>query len=214
MWVYGLAGTSDCRPRPSSGTKSGRRGADPQNRRGAWDSGRRVDAAVQDSQKLDTVLAAVEHIGDSLERARSSLEAKIDRVASDLVLLHADHRNLADKTEAAWDWLESTGREAERHPSGSKNKHSWVWHGRRRGVVTAEAAAHAPDLEQLIQERREALQSAVAICASPRVSELETEISQPPSDRPATPDRLSELGFLDCPTVNPATADDLFQALL
>ncbi|KAJ1094176.1 hypothetical protein NDU88_007254 [Pleurodeles waltl] len=42
--------------------------------------------------------SAVERIGDSLERARTSLEAKIDKVASDLVLLHAGHRNLADKT--------------------------------------------------------------------------------------------------------------------
>ncbi|KAJ1207422.1 hypothetical protein NDU88_002813 [Pleurodeles waltl] len=92
----------------------------------------------------------------------------------------------------------------------SQNKRGWVRRGRRRGVVTAEAAAHAPDLEQLIHERREALQSAAAIGASPRVSKSEAETSQPPSDRPATPDRLSELGFLDCPAMTPATADDLF----
>ncbi|KAJ1107035.1 hypothetical protein NDU88_004432 [Pleurodeles waltl] len=61
-------------------------------------AGRPQEAAAQDSQKLDAVLAAVEHIGDSLKRARTSLEAKIDKVASDLVLLHADHRNLVDKT--------------------------------------------------------------------------------------------------------------------
>ncbi|KAJ1180096.1 hypothetical protein NDU88_005320 [Pleurodeles waltl] len=40
----------------------------------------------------------VERIGGSLEQARTSLEAKIDKVDSDLVLLHADHRNLVDKT--------------------------------------------------------------------------------------------------------------------
>ncbi|KAJ1169436.1 hypothetical protein NDU88_001329 [Pleurodeles waltl] len=62
------------------------------------DAGRAQDAAEQDNQKLDAVLDAVEHIGDSLECARTSLEAKINKVASDLVLLHADHRNLADKT--------------------------------------------------------------------------------------------------------------------
>ncbi|KAJ1118835.1 hypothetical protein NDU88_007022 [Pleurodeles waltl] len=61
-------------------------------------AGRAQDAAAQDSQKLDAVLAAVESIGNSLERARTSLEAKIDKLASDLILLHADHRNLADKT--------------------------------------------------------------------------------------------------------------------
>ncbi|KAJ1106806.1 hypothetical protein NDU88_004204 [Pleurodeles waltl] len=63
-------------------------------------AGRSQDTAAKDSQKLDAVLAAVECIGDSLERAPTSLEAKIDKVTSDLVLLHADHRKLADKTGA------------------------------------------------------------------------------------------------------------------
>ncbi|KAJ1174663.1 hypothetical protein NDU88_006483 [Pleurodeles waltl] len=112
--------------------------------------------------------------------------------------------------EAAWHWLESTGRvsgrEAERHPPASQNKRGRVRLRRRRRAGTAEATAHAPYLEQLIQER----QSAAAIGTSPRVSESDTDISQPPSDRPATPDRLSDLGFLDCPAVTPATADDLF----
>ncbi|KAJ1152326.1 hypothetical protein NDU88_005101, partial [Pleurodeles waltl] len=82
--------------------------------------------------------------------------------------------------------------------------------GRRRGAGTAEAVAHAPDLEQLIQERREALQLAAMIGTSPRVSESDTDISQPPSDCPATTYRLSELGFPDCLVVTPATVDDLF----
>ncbi|KAJ1156111.1 hypothetical protein NDU88_008836 [Pleurodeles waltl] len=56
------------------------------------------DTAAQDIQKLDAVLATVEHIGNLLERVSTSLEAKIDKVASDLVLLHTDYRNLADKT--------------------------------------------------------------------------------------------------------------------
>ncbi|KAJ1197767.1 hypothetical protein NDU88_001615 [Pleurodeles waltl] len=56
------------------------------------------EGVTQDSKKLDTVLAAVECIGDSLERARTYLESKIDKVTSDLTLLHADHRKLADKT--------------------------------------------------------------------------------------------------------------------
>ncbi|KAJ1123081.1 hypothetical protein NDU88_001554 [Pleurodeles waltl] len=116
--------------------------------------------------------------------------------------------------EAAWEWLESTGRvsgrEAERHPPAPQNKRSRRRRSQRKGAGTAEAVAHAPDLEQLKQERREALQLAVAIGTSPRMSESDTEISQPPSDRPATPDRLSELGFLDCLAVTPATADNLF----
>ncbi|KAJ1204743.1 hypothetical protein NDU88_000181 [Pleurodeles waltl] len=62
-------------------------------------AGRSQDAAAQDSEKFDAVLAAFEHIGDSLERAHTSLEAKVDKVASELVLLHADHCNLADKTD-------------------------------------------------------------------------------------------------------------------
>ncbi|KAJ1188285.1 hypothetical protein NDU88_005047 [Pleurodeles waltl] len=212
---------------------------------------RSQDAAAQDSQKLDAVLAAVEHIGDSLERARTSLEAKIDKVTSDLVLLHADHRNLADKTgaiearvdeltpmasrlksemgdvlaclrivaenkshffttrEAAWEWLESTGRAsgrtAERSVPTSRNRCSQVRHGLKGGDVRTEAVAHAHDLEQLIQERREAIHSAAAISASPVESESETEISQPPSDRPTKPDRLSELGFARGPPLTSAT---------
>ncbi|KAJ1105238.1 hypothetical protein NDU88_002646 [Pleurodeles waltl] len=60
-------------------------------------AGRSQDSTMQDSQILDAVLAAIERIGDSLERAHTSLEAKIDKVATDLVLLHSDHRKLADK---------------------------------------------------------------------------------------------------------------------
>ncbi|KAJ1130386.1 hypothetical protein NDU88_008739 [Pleurodeles waltl] len=90
----------------------------------------------------------------------------------------------------------SPGREAERNPPASKSKRGRVRRGHRRGGAAAEAAAHAPDLEQLIQERRKALQLAAAVGASLSVSESETEISQHPSDRPATLDRLSEeLGF-------------------
>ncbi|KAJ1123047.1 hypothetical protein NDU88_001520 [Pleurodeles waltl] len=116
--------------------------------------------------------------------------------------------------EAAWKWLESTGRvsgrEVERNPPASKSRRSRARRGRKGGGVTTEVAVHAPDLEQLIKERREAIQSAAAISASPLVAESDTDISQPPRDRPATPDRLSELGFQECPSVTPATADELF----
>ncbi|KAJ1123679.1 hypothetical protein NDU88_002147 [Pleurodeles waltl] len=194
-------------------------------------TGRSQDAAAQDRQKLDAVLAVVECIGDSLERAHTSLEAKIDKVNSELVLMHADHHKLADKTgaiearvdeltwneshflttpEASWEWLESTGRTsghtAERSVLAWQNRRSRV----RGGDMRAKAVAHAPDLEQLIQERREAIHSAATISASPVASESETEISQPPSDRPTTPYRLSELGFAGGPPVSPAMADKHF----
>ncbi|KAJ1098384.1 hypothetical protein NDU88_003495 [Pleurodeles waltl] len=66
------------------------------------------------------------------------------------------------------------------------------------------------DLEQLIQERREAIHIAVVISASPLASGSDTELSQPASDRPPTPDRLSELGLTGGPPVTPATAEELF----
>ena len=44
--------------------------------------------------KLDAVLVAI-------EQSRSSLENKIDTVAADLSLLHADHRKLVDKVQEA-----------------------------------------------------------------------------------------------------------------
>ncbi|KAJ1091195.1 hypothetical protein NDU88_004322 [Pleurodeles waltl] len=53
---------------------------------------------------------------------------------------------------------------------------------RRKGEARAGRTTRAPDLEQLIQERREAIQSAAAISTSPLVSESDTELSQSPSD--------------------------------
>ncbi|KAJ1199096.1 hypothetical protein NDU88_002934 [Pleurodeles waltl] len=49
-----------------------------------------------------------------------------------------------------------------------------------------------------------------AISASPVALESETENSQPPCDRPTMPDRLSELGFQEFPSVTPATENELF----
>ncbi|KAJ1155377.1 hypothetical protein NDU88_008107 [Pleurodeles waltl] len=46
-----------------------------------------------------------------------------------------------------------SSREVERHPPALQIKRGRGRHGRRRGASTAEAVAHAPDLEQLIQER-------------------------------------------------------------
>ncbi|KAJ1131404.1 hypothetical protein NDU88_009741 [Pleurodeles waltl] len=116
--------------------------------------------------------------------------------------------------EAAWEWLESTGRTsgctAERNVPLLRSKHNRFRRGRKRGEVRAEPLTHAPDLEQLIQERKEVIHSAAAISASPVASESETEISQPPSDRPITPARLSELGLAEGPPVTPATADKRF----
>ncbi|KAJ1211028.1 hypothetical protein NDU88_006390 [Pleurodeles waltl] len=116
--------------------------------------------------------------------------------------------------EAAWEWLESTGLASgvavERTVPVPRGKRSWARRVRRRGEIRAGPLACAPDLEQLIQERREAIHSAAAVSASPLASESDTELSQPPSDRPVTPDCLSELGLVGGPPVTPATADELF----
>ncbi|KAJ1124755.1 hypothetical protein NDU88_003204 [Pleurodeles waltl] len=90
-----------------------------------------------------------------------------------------------------------------------RSKRSQARHAQKRSEINAGPGTHAPDLEQLIQERREAIHSAAAISASPLVSKSETEISQPPSDQPITPDR-SESGFVVGPSVTPATVDELF----
>ncbi|KAJ1175092.1 hypothetical protein NDU88_000383 [Pleurodeles waltl] len=50
------------------------------------------------NRKLDAVLEAVERLGTSLDQTRTSLEQKIDTVATDLNLLDTDHRKLVDKT--------------------------------------------------------------------------------------------------------------------
>ncbi|KAJ1216607.1 hypothetical protein NDU88_004208 [Pleurodeles waltl] len=91
-----------------------------------------------------------------------------------------------------------------------QGKHSRARRVRRRGEIRAGPVACASDLEQLMQERREAIHSAAAISAYPLASKSDTELSQPPSDRPVTPDRLSELGLVGGPPVTPATADELF----
>ncbi|KAJ1164278.1 hypothetical protein NDU88_004723 [Pleurodeles waltl] len=80
----------------------------------------------------------------------------------------------------------------------------------RRGEAQANPVTCTSDLEQLKQERREAIHSAAATSASPLASESDTELSQPASDRPVTPDRLSELGLARSPPVTPAMADELF----
>ncbi|KAJ1166856.1 hypothetical protein NDU88_007252 [Pleurodeles waltl] len=76
----------------------------------------------------------------------------------------------------------------ERNVPVLRSKRNRVRRVRKRGEVRAEPVTYTSDLEQLMQERREAIHSAAAISASPVASESETEISQPPSDRPITPD--------------------------
>ncbi|KAJ1096126.1 hypothetical protein NDU88_001270 [Pleurodeles waltl] len=107
------------------------------------------------------------------------------------------------RRKRAWEWLESTGcasgRSEGRKVQVSRSKRSLARRAWKRGEDSEGPAAHAPDLEQLVQERREVIHSAAAISASQLASESETEISQPPSDRPTTPDRLSELGLVEAP---------------
>ncbi|KAJ1100621.1 hypothetical protein NDU88_005702 [Pleurodeles waltl] len=77
-----------------SATKRGRLGSET----GSSSQTPRPEALASNSHKLDAVLAAVERIGTDLDQTQASLESKIDKVTSDLNLLHADHRKLADKT--------------------------------------------------------------------------------------------------------------------
>ncbi|KAJ1126547.1 hypothetical protein NDU88_004954 [Pleurodeles waltl] len=81
---------------------------------------------------------------------------------------------------------------------------------RKRNAVHTGPTKCAPDLEQLIQERREAIHTAATISASPLPSGSDTELSQPASDRPLTPDHLLESDLTGGPPVTPATADELF----
>ncbi|KAJ1087724.1 hypothetical protein NDU88_000889 [Pleurodeles waltl] len=97
---------------------------------------------------------------------------------------------------------QASGSATERAVPVPRGKRSRARRIRRRGEIR--------DLKQLMQERREAIHSAAAISASPLASESDTELSQPPSDRLVTPDRLSELGLVWGPPVTPATADELF----
>ncbi|KAJ1106551.1 hypothetical protein NDU88_003952 [Pleurodeles waltl] len=60
--------------------------------------------------------------------------------------------------EAAWEWLESMGRvsgwEKERNPPALRNRCGRARRSRKGSGANVEAAAHAPDVEQLIQERQ------------------------------------------------------------
>ncbi|KAJ1103108.1 hypothetical protein NDU88_000536 [Pleurodeles waltl] len=65
----------------------------------------RPEASAINSHKLDAVLAAVECTGTALDQTRTSLENKIDKMTSDLNLLHTDHHKLVDKTRLLEDTL-------------------------------------------------------------------------------------------------------------
>ncbi|KAJ1207923.1 hypothetical protein NDU88_003313 [Pleurodeles waltl] len=78
-------------------------------------------------------------------------------------------------------------------------KHSQTRRDRRRNEAHTGPTNCAPDLEQLIQERREAIHTAATISASPLISGSDTQLSQPVSDRPLTPDCLSESALVGAP---------------
>ncbi|KAJ1180761.1 hypothetical protein NDU88_005978 [Pleurodeles waltl] len=80
----------------------------------------------------------------------------------------------------------------------------------RRNTTHAETTTCAPDLEPLLQERREAIHTAAAMGASPTDSGSDTELSQLTSNHHPTPDSMSEPGLARGPSVTPATADKLF----
>ncbi|KAJ1142891.1 hypothetical protein NDU88_009203 [Pleurodeles waltl] len=98
----------------------------------------------------------------------------------------------------------------ERAEQAPRTKRSRNRRDRRRKTTHAGPTICAPDLEQLTQERSEAIHTAATMGASPPGSGSDTELSQLTSDRPLTPDHLSELGLIEGPPVTPATADELF----
>ncbi|KAJ1123494.1 hypothetical protein NDU88_001963 [Pleurodeles waltl] len=137
--------------------------------------------------------ALADHRGGSGDHRKKDLQ---EASGIKLRVMAENKSHLFATPEAAWEWLESTGRAsggvAERAvpvPRGKRNRARRI---RKRGEIRAGPVARAPDLEQLMQERREAIHSAAAISASPLASESDTELSQPPSDQPITPDCLSD----------------------
>ncbi|KAJ1163725.1 hypothetical protein NDU88_004178 [Pleurodeles waltl] len=104
----------------------------------------------------------------------------------------------------------SNHRGPQRQKPTPRAKRSRTRRDRRRNATHTGPMKCAPDLEQLIQERREAIHTAATISASPLVSGSDTELLQPASDRPLTPDHLSESGLTGGPPVTPAIADELF----
>ncbi|XP_078539495.1 mitogen-activated protein kinase kinase kinase 19 [Lissotriton helveticus] len=66
-------------------------------------------AADQVTARLDSVLAAMERMEQSLQLTRNSLESKIDSVAIDLTHLREDHRKLADRTKTLEGTIEELG---------------------------------------------------------------------------------------------------------
>ncbi|KAJ1208983.1 hypothetical protein NDU88_004362 [Pleurodeles waltl] len=117
-------------------------------------------------------------------------------------------------TAGAWEWLESSGLSSggvpERAGPTPRAKRSRNRRDRRRNTTHAGLSKCAPDLEQLIQERRKAIHTAAAMDASPPGSGSDTELSQSANDHPLTPDRLSESGLTGGPPVTPVTAGELF----
>ncbi|KAJ1127785.1 hypothetical protein NDU88_006178 [Pleurodeles waltl] len=117
--------------------------------------------------------------------------------------------------EAAWQWLESTGLTSGGTPEGTgpapRAKRSRTRRDRRRSTTHTGPTKCAPNLEQLIQERREAIHTAAAMGTSPPGLGSDTDLSQPLSDRPNTPDHLSESSLSVGPLVTPDTADKLFK---
>ncbi|KAJ1202096.1 hypothetical protein NDU88_005898 [Pleurodeles waltl] len=113
--------------------------------------------------------------------------------------------------EAAWEWLESTGRisgrELEKNLAAPRSRRIRAKRARRTHDVTPERVKHVPDPEQIIQELREALQ---AINSPSTASATGTEALQPKSEELVTPDHLSETDSPMHLGVTPHTAEELF----
>ncbi|KAJ1092215.1 hypothetical protein NDU88_005327 [Pleurodeles waltl] len=115
--------------------------------------------------------------------------------------------------EAVWDWLESTDLISQLDPDIDS---PIVWdlqsHEQRHGkkwVAASREVRHAPDLEQIVQERQNALQSAAAISVLSVASDVEAEITNSDGEDGSSPEMSSELGSSIHPAVTPQTADKL-----
>ncbi|KAJ1168926.1 hypothetical protein NDU88_000838 [Pleurodeles waltl] len=127
----------------------------------------------------------VRGVGEGCSR-EAALRRSVCAAATALVEAGATQRRRGERSRRAAG--RASGRAAKRNVLVLRSKRNRARRARKRGEASAGPVTHAPDLEQLIQERREAIHSAAAISASPLASESETEILQPPSDRPTTPD--------------------------
>ncbi|KAJ1126794.1 hypothetical protein NDU88_005200 [Pleurodeles waltl] len=95
---------------------------------------------------------------------------------------------------------------AKKRRPAPRAKRSRTRRDRKRNEAHTGPTKCTPDMEQLIQEGRQAIHTAATISASPLLSGSDKELSQPASDHPLTPDGLNSIQcqetmhYGNCPT--------------